>query len=102
MIVSRYCPLAVQTGNWVTKLGNSKITVGNARPGFIGTIAGAIALMLALVSFWAGPFPPQPSLEESVTETVLSIRDASVAALALGVVVFGILVFAVISQRGFE
>ena len=54
---------------------------GSAKLGFIGIFAGAIALMLALVSFWAGPFSEQPTLEESVAETALSIRDATVAAL---------------------
>ena len=49
--------------------------------GFIGIAAGATALMLALVHFWAGPFSPQPSLEQTVAEKAVSIRDATVAAL---------------------
>lgn len=49
--------------------------------GFIGIGVGALALMLALVHFWAGPFSPQPSLEQTVAEKAVSIRDATVAAL---------------------
>lgn len=48
---------------------------------FIGIGLGAVALMLALVHFWAGPFTPQPSLEQTVAEKAVSIRDATVAAL---------------------
>ncbi len=48
---------------------------------FIGIGLGAIALMLALIHFWAGPFSPQPSLEEVVAEKAVSIRDATIAAL---------------------
>ena len=49
--------------------------------GFIGIGLGATALMLALVHFWAGPFSPQPSLEQVVAETAVSIREATLAAL---------------------
>ena len=49
--------------------------------GFFGIGAGAIALMLAIVHFWAGPFSPQPTLEQSVAETAVAIRDATMAAL---------------------
>lgn len=48
---------------------------------FIGIGLGAVALMLALVHFWAGPFTPQPSLEQTVAEKAVAIRDATVAAL---------------------
>lgn len=48
---------------------------------FTGIGVGAIALMLALVHFWAGPFSPQPTLEQTVAEKAVSIRDATVAAL---------------------
>lgn len=48
---------------------------------FIGIGVGAIALMLALVHFWAGPFSPQLTLEQVVAEKAVSIRDATVAAL---------------------
>lgn len=48
---------------------------------FIGIGVGAVALMLALVHFWAGPFTPQRTLEQSVAEKAVSIRDATLAAL---------------------
>ena len=49
--------------------------------GFIGIAVGALALMLAMVSFWAGPFSQQPDLEQTIAEKVVAIRDATVAAL---------------------
>ena len=36
---------------------------------------------LALVHFWAGPFSPQPTLETTVAEKVVSIKNATVKAL---------------------
>lgn len=48
---------------------------------FLGIGVGAVALMLALVHFWAGPFSPKPSLEQVVAEKAVSIREATVAAL---------------------
>ena len=38
-------------------------------------------MLLALVHFWAGPFAPQPSIERTVAETAVAIRDATVAAM---------------------
>ncbi len=49
--------------------------------GFFGIGVGSVALMLALVHFWAGPFSPQPTLEQTVAEKAVAIRDATVAAL---------------------
>jgi len=46
-----------------------------------GILLGAAALLLAIVHFWAGPFSPQPSLERTVAETAVAIRDATVAAM---------------------
>ncbi len=46
-----------------------------------GIIAGGLALMLALVHFWAGPFAPQPSLESTIAEKAASIRQAAIDAL---------------------
>lgn len=46
----------------------------------LGVIVGGLALILALVHFWAGPFTPQPSLESFVSETALSIRQAAIGA----------------------
>jgi hypothetical protein len=47
----------------------------------IGIGIGAAALLLALVHFYAGPFSPQPTLEDTVADTAVAIRDATVAAL---------------------
>lgn len=49
--------------------------------GFIGIAMGAVALLMAVVHFWAGPFTPQPSLEKTVAEKAVAIRNATVAAL---------------------
>lgn len=49
--------------------------------GFIGIAFGAIALLLAIVHFWAGPFSPQPSLERTVAEKAVAIKNATIAAL---------------------
>ena len=49
--------------------------------GFIGIAIGAAALLLALVHFWAGPFSPQPTLEQTVAEKAVSIKEATIAAL---------------------
>ena len=47
----------------------------------IGIGIGAVALLLALVHFYAGPFSPQPMLEDTIAEKAVAIRDATVAAL---------------------
>ncbi|MBF0235534.1 MAG: hypothetical protein HQK65_21235 [Desulfamplus sp.] len=49
--------------------------------GFIGIAIGSIALLLALVHFWAGPFSPQPTLETKVAEKAASIKNATIKAL---------------------
>ncbi|MFC2953744.1 hypothetical protein ACFOOP_17525 [Marinicaulis aureus] len=49
--------------------------------GYYGIAAGAAALLLAVVHFWAGPFAPQPSLETTVAQSAVEIRDATVRAL---------------------
>ncbi len=48
---------------------------------FFGMGIGSIALILALVHFWAGPFSPQTSLEQSVAEKAVAIRQATIDAL---------------------
>jgi len=50
--------------------------------GYIGIALGSIALLLALVSFWAGPISPQPTLETLVAEKAASIRSAALDALS--------------------
>jgi len=52
-----------------------------SRLGSIGIICGSVALLLALVHFYAGPFSPQLTLETSIAEKAVEIRDATVAAL---------------------
>ena len=49
--------------------------------GYIGVAIGAIALILALVHFWAGPFSPQPTLETVIADKVSSIRESTINAL---------------------
>ena len=49
--------------------------------GYIGVAVGAIALILALVHFWAGPFSPQPTLETVIADKVSSIRESTINAL---------------------
>ena len=49
--------------------------------GVFGIALGAVALLLALLHFWAGPFSPQPSLETIVAEKAASIRSAALDAL---------------------
>ncbi len=51
-----------------------------ARLSMLGITLGGVALLLAVIHFWAGPFSPQPSLERTVAETATAIRDAAVAA----------------------
>lgn len=46
-----------------------------------GIATGAIALMLALTHFMAGPFSPQPSLESLVAAKAVAIKYATIAAL---------------------
>lgn len=46
-----------------------------------GIALGAVALLLVLVHFYAGPFAPQKPIERTVAETAVAIRDATVAAL---------------------
>lgn len=52
-----------------------------SRISMIGIGIGSIALLLALLHFYAGPFTPQPSLQDTVADTAVAIRDATVAAL---------------------
>lgn len=53
----------------------------NAKISFFGIGLGAIGLLLALVHFWAGPFSPQPSLENMIASKAASIREAAIAAI---------------------
>jgi hypothetical protein len=41
-------------------------------------VLGSVALLAAIVTFWAGPFAPQPAFEDVLIETATNIRDAAV------------------------
>ncbi|MCU7834459.1 MAG: hypothetical protein KZQ83_04315 [gamma proteobacterium symbiont of Taylorina sp.] len=47
----------------------------------IGFGFGSVALLLALVHFWAGSFSPQPTVEQTVAEKAVAIKKATLAAL---------------------
>lgn len=53
----------------------------SSKLGMCGVVIGSIALMLALVHFWAGPFSPQPTLDTYVSEKAASIRQKTIDAL---------------------
>jgi hypothetical protein len=52
-----------------------------ARISFTGIAIGSVALLLAIIHFWAGPFSPQPTLEEAVASKAVAIKDATIAKL---------------------
>lgn len=54
--------------------------IGN-RYAFAGIVFGAIALLLAVVHFWAGPFSGADPLEQTVATRIEGVRDAAIAAL---------------------
>jgi peptidoglycan/LPS O-acetylase OafA/YrhL len=49
--------------------------------GWIGIAVGAVALLMAIVHFWMGPISPQPSVEKTVAEKAVAIKNATIAAL---------------------
>jgi hypothetical protein len=49
--------------------------------GFIGISVGAVALLMASIHFWTGPISPQPSVERTVAEKAVAIKNATIAAL---------------------
>ncbi len=49
--------------------------------GNIGIALGGLGLLLALVHFWAGPFAPQPALEDLVADKVVAIKQKTLDAL---------------------
>ena len=48
--------------------------------GIIGVGLGSVALLLSLIHFYAGPLNPQPTLERTIAEQAVAIRDAAIAA----------------------
>lgn len=57
------------------------MTQQSSKFSFIGITLGSIALLLALVHFWAGPFSPQPTLEQVVAAKAVAIKKAAISAL---------------------
>ncbi len=55
-------------------------TITHARPvaGYFGFAFGALALLLVLVHFWAGPFAPQQRAGVTIGEIAGDIREAAV------------------------
>lgn len=53
----------------------------NQRLATIGMVLGGIALLIAVVHFWAGPFNPSPPIEQVVADKVVAIRDLTLAKL---------------------
>ena len=49
--------------------------------GFVGIAIGAVALLVAIAHFWMGPLSPQPSVEKTVAEKAVAIKNATIAAL---------------------
>ena len=54
---------------------------GRSTIGWIGIAVGALALLMAIVHFWMGPISPQPSVEKTVAEKAVAIKNATIAAL---------------------
>lgn len=50
--------------------------------GWIAFIAGAVALLLVLVQFYAGPFAPQQDAATSIGEIAAEIRQSAMRAMA--------------------
>ncbi len=48
---------------------------------FTGIGIGAIALLIAIVHFWAGPFNVKPTIEQSLTEKAIALKDKAQAAI---------------------
>ena len=55
--------------------------VVSSKCSFLRIGIGAIALLMALYHFWAGPFSPQPTLEEIVVDKAVSIKEKTIARL---------------------
>ncbi|WP_395373394.1 hypothetical protein [Marinicella sp. W31] len=49
--------------------------------GYWGIGIGSIALLMALVHFWAGPFAPSKSFEQTIAEKAVQIKQAAAAKL---------------------
>ena len=47
----------------------------------IGIGLGAIALLMAFIHFWAGPFAIEPPIQQAVSEKAIALKEATIAAL---------------------
>ena len=54
---------------------------GRSTIGWIGIAVGAVALLMEIVHFWIGPISPQASVEKTVAEKAVAIKNATIAAL---------------------
>ncbi|AHG19227.1 hypothetical protein Z042_06045 [Chania multitudinisentens RB-25] len=50
--------------------------------GWLGIAVGSIALLMAMLHFYAGPFSPQPTLESIVASKAVAIKESVLASLA--------------------
>ena len=57
------------------------MTARNQYMAYSSVAFGAIAFLVAIIHFWAGPFEQQPALETVVAETAVEIRDATIRAI---------------------
>lgn len=57
-------------------------SIASSKIGFFGISIGAIGLLLALYHFWAGPFSPQPTLEDIVAEKAVTIKEKVISRLS--------------------
>lgn len=48
---------------------------------FAGLIAGALATLIAVVHFWAGPIVEPPPIEEVIADKIVATKEATVAKL---------------------
>lgn len=49
---------------------------------WVGIALGSVALLMAVIHFYAGPFSPQPTLESLVASKALAIKESLLASLA--------------------
>lgn len=57
------------------------MTKDNHTTSYISVAFGALAFLVAILHFWAGPIESQPELETVVAETAVEIRDATIRAI---------------------
>jgi hypothetical protein len=73
--------LILKPDNHLLQSGKRLMEEGRSTIGWIGIAVGAVALLMAIVHFWMGPISPQPSVEKTVAEKAVAIKNATIAAL---------------------